>query len=140
MTTPHSAIPPIGLTHRETMIVTARHTVPHVEPDRPGFIDMPPVFATAMMIGFIEQTCITALRPYLPGHQQTVGTHVDIGHSAATPEGATVTATVTLVEIAGRSLRFAVSCHDGSGPIGEGTHRRDVIDSEAFIARVTTRK
>lgn len=122
------------------MVVTARHTVPHVDPDWPGFADMPPVFATAMMIGFIEQTCITALRPYLPGHQRTVGTHVDIGHTAATPEGRTVTATVTLVEAAGRSLRFEVSCHDESGPIGAGSHRRAVVDSDAFIARLAERK
>ncbi|MEV0108159.1 hypothetical protein AB0H42_17735 [Nocardia sp. NPDC050799] len=56
MTTPQ----PVGLTHRETLIVTARHTVPHVETDRPGFTDMPPVFATAMMIGFVEPEAFIA--------------------------------------------------------------------------------
>ncbi|MFI6363953.1 thioesterase family protein [Nocardia sp. NPDC050630] len=97
---------------------------------------MPPVFATAMMIGFIEQTCINGLRPHLSDAQRTVGTHVDVSHVAATPEGMTVTATVTLVEVDGRNLRFDVSCHDESGLIGAGTHRRAVVDFDAFMRRV----
>lgn len=125
-----------GLTHRENMIVAASHTVPCVAPEWPGFVDMPPVFATAMMIGFIEQTCVNALRPHLSDGQRTVGTHVDVSHVAATPEGMTVTATVTLVEVDGRNLRFDVSCHDESGLIGAGTHRRAVVDFDNFMRRV----
>jgi fluoroacetyl-CoA thioesterase len=60
------------------MTVAPFHTVPEVDDSWPGFKDMPPVFATAMMIGFIEQTCIEALRPYLTAEQRTVGTHVDV--------------------------------------------------------------
>jgi fluoroacetyl-CoA thioesterase len=122
------------------MVVAARHTVPGVAPEWPGFADMPPVFATAMMIGFIEQTCITALRPYLSTDERTVGTHVDVGHVAATPEGMTVTVTVTLVEVDGRNLRFDVACHDESGLVGEGTHRRTVIDYDKFTRRVADKK
>jgi hypothetical protein len=50
-----------GLVHSERLTVVERHTVPHVVPDWPGFVNMPPVRATAMMIGFVEQTCIQAL-------------------------------------------------------------------------------
>ncbi|GAA4470878.1 hypothetical protein GCM10023094_00540 [Rhodococcus olei] len=45
-----------------------------------------------MMIGFVAQTCITALRPYLTDDRRRVGTHVESGHLAATPKGMTVTA------------------------------------------------
>ncbi|WP_433683967.1 thioesterase family protein [Nocardia sp. CA-119907] len=124
------------MTHRETMIVDERHTVPYVAPEWRGFADMPPVFATAMMIGFIEQTCVTALRPYLSDGQRTVGTHVDVSHVAATPQAMTVTATVTLTEFDGRNLRFDVSCHDESGLIGAGTHCRAVVDLDTFMRRV----
>lgn len=126
----------IGLSHRETMRVEARHTVPAVAPDWPGFADMPPVFATAMMVGFMEQTCITALRPYLQAGQHSVGTHVAMSHVAATPAGMTVTAEVELVEVEGRALTFRVSCRDDAGPIGEGTHRRAIIDVERFMGRL----
>lgn len=125
-----------GLRHQEQMTVASRHTVPQVEPNWPGFRDMPPVLATAMMIGFIEQTCVEALRPYLATTQRTVGTHVDIGHVAATPPGLVVTATVELVEIDERALLFRVACHDPFGLIGEGVHRRAIIDLERFMQRL----
>ena len=125
-----------GLRHTEALRVEPRHTVPQVAPDWPGFSDMPPVFATAMMVGFIEQTCIQALRPHLPAGQHTVGTHVEMSHVAATPEGMTVTAEVELVKIEGRTLSFRVSCRDEAGLIGEGMHRRAIIDTERFMARV----
>lgn len=126
-----------GLKHSARMTVQDRHTVPRVEPAWAGFADMPAVFATAMMVGFIEATCIEALVPYLTPGQRTVGTHVDVSHVAATPVGMSVTATVELLEVHGRSLRFAVACHDDAGLIGEGTHRRAVIDLEKFNARLT---
>ena len=128
-----------GLTHTARMTVEDRHTVPRVEPGWSSFADMPPVFATAMMVGFIEATCIEALGPYLTPGQRTVGTHVEVSHVAATPLGMTVTATVELLEVDGRSLRFSVACHDDAGLIGEGTHRRAVIDLERFNARLQAR-
>ena len=62
----------VGLVYSETMRVEARHTVPHIGP-WPGFKDMPEVFATAVMIGFAEQTCIQALKEHLPDGHGTVG-------------------------------------------------------------------
>lgn len=82
-----------GLRHTERMVVTPSHTVPRLA-DWPGFSDMPPVFATAMMVGFMEQTCIQALRPYPEEGQRTVGTYVDMSHVAATPVGMEVEAAV----------------------------------------------
>ena len=57
------------------------------------------MFATAMMGGFVEQTCIQALRPYLDESQPTVGTHVDMSHVAATPVDMEVEACVELVKV-----------------------------------------
>lgn len=126
---------PSGLSHSETMTVAACHTVPKVA-DWPGFADMPPVLATAMMIGFVEQTCIQALRPHLAPGQHSVGTMVEITHIAATPVGMDVTATVALIAAEGRSLTFRVTCHDAAGLIGEGIHKRALIDQARFMDRV----
>lgn len=127
-----------GLFHSENMVVTPAHTVPQVG-NWPGFADMPPVFATAMMIGFMEQTCIQALRPYLRDSQRTVGTHVNMNHVAATPVGMQVVAQVELVEIHGRSLTFKVTCSDDVGLIGEGTHQRAIIDWQRFEERLAAK-
>lgn len=129
-----------GLRYRARQIVTERQTVPRVEPGWPGFSDMPPVFATAMMIGFIEQTCILALRPCLQSGQHTVGTHVEVSHVAATPVGMAVTAEVELVSVEGRSLLFKVACHDEAGLIGEGTHRRAIVDVARFLGKLEDKR
>lgn len=126
----------VGLRHTETMTVNNDHTVPEVEKSWQGFQDMPPVFATAMMVGFMEQTCIEGLRPYLQSNQHTVGTHVDVSHVAATPVGMTVTAEVELVEIQGKALLFKVSCRDDAGMIGEGMHKRAIIDVPRFMQKL----
>lgn len=126
----------VGLSHSESLVVTYRHTVPQVDSNWPGFADMPPVLATAMMIGFIEQTCIQGLRPYLLPTQRTVGTHVDVSHVAATPVGMELTANVELLAIEGRSLLFKVECRDEREAVGEGTHRRAVIDLQRFLERL----
>jgi fluoroacetyl-CoA thioesterase len=118
------------------MVVRPFHTVPEVDDTWPGFRDMPPVFATAMMIGFIEQTCIEALRPFLTPDQRTVGTHVDVSHVSATPVGQTVTAEVELTEQRGKVLTFRVTCRDEAGLIGEGRHERAVVALDRFMDRM----
>jgi fluoroacetyl-CoA thioesterase len=140
MTSAPAATPlPIGLRHTESMLVMPRHTVPELGQGWTGFSDMPPVFATAMMIGFIEQTCIQGLRPYLTNAQRTVGTHVDVSHISATPVGRIVTASIELTEVAGRALHFHVSCSDDHGLIGEGKHERAIIDLERFMQKMAQR-
>ncbi|MBB5577536.1 MULTISPECIES: thioesterase family protein [Rhizobium] len=126
----------VGLRHTERLSVAPIHTVPEIDESWPGFRDMPPVLATAMMIAFIEQTCVQALRPFLSSGQRTVGTHVDVSHVAATPVGMTVTAEIELIEIEGRSLLFKVTCRDDAGVIGEGTHRRAIIEMDRFMKRL----
>lgn len=126
----------VGLHHCAEFVVEDCHTVPEVETTWPGFKDMPHVLATAMMIGFIEQTCIEGLRPFLSSEERTVGIHVDVSHLAATPVGMMVTAEIELIGIEGKNLRFTVKCRDGSGLIGEGSHRRAIIDLNRFNQRV----
>lgn len=127
-----------GLCHVARMTVAARHTVPQLA-EWPTLADMPAVFATAMMVGFMEQTCVEALRPYMDQGQRSVGTHVDMSHVAATPVGMAVEARVELVEVQGRSLLFKVACRDEAGLIGEGMHRRAVIDLQRFEDRVAAK-
>jgi len=125
-----------GLTHRQTIVIGEHLTVPAVSSAFTGFADMPPVFATAFLVGFVEWTCIEALRPYLSAGQRTVGVHVDLSHAAATPVGMTVTADVKLLSFSGRALRFAVTCRDEVEVISQGYHDRFLVESDRFMARV----
>jgi fluoroacetyl-CoA thioesterase len=125
-----------GLKHSQSVKVGPDLTVPAVTPHFAHFLDMPKVFATAFMVGFIEDTCVAALKPHFMPGQKSVGTHVDVSHIAATRVGRTVTCDVELVAVEGRKLRFKVACRDEKGPIGEGFHDRALIDVEKFLARL----
>ena len=125
-----------GLRHSATLRVSEELAVPASGRLLGATAEMPPVFATAQMIAFVEWTCVAALAPYLAPHQRTVGTRVEMSHSAATPIGMQVTAEIELVEIDGRRLRFKVSCRDEAEPIGDGFHERTIIDHDRFMARL----
>ncbi|GAB2175922.1 thioesterase family protein [Dongia sp. agr-C8] len=131
-----SGAPPLGLKHKQSITVTPDLTVPSVSPHFAGFHDMPAVFATAFMVGFVEDTCVAALKPYLAPGQRSVGTHVNVSHSAATPIGMIASCEVELVEVDGRRLKFKVLCTDEKGPIGEGFHDRVLIDLERFLSKL----
>ncbi|MFI4949211.1 MAG: thioesterase family protein [Alphaproteobacteria bacterium] len=129
-----------GLRHSETLTVSEALAVPaQARLFSPG-TEMPPVFATAQMIAFVEWTCVHALAPYLGPQQRTVGTRVEMTHTAATPIGMNVTAEVELVSFDGRTLRFKAICRDEKEPIGEGFHERTVIEHDRFMARLARKQ
>jgi fluoroacetyl-CoA thioesterase len=129
-----------GLRYSETLTVSAALAVPaQAQLFSPG-AEMPPVFATAQMIAFVEWTCVHALAPYLGPGQRTVGTRVEMTHTAATPIGMTVIAEIELVSIDGRTLRFKAACRDEKEPIGDGLHERMVIDNDRFMARLARKQ
>ena len=125
-----------GLRFTKTLTVIEALAVPAQAAIFDPATAMPPVFATAQMIAFVEWTCVAALAPYLGPDQRTVGTRVEMTHTAATPVGMTVTAEVELVAIEGRALRFKVNCRDQAEPIGDGFHERTIIDHARFMARL----
>jgi fluoroacetyl-CoA thioesterase len=129
-----------GLRHERSVLVEENLTVPALAGVFGRGDDMPAVLATAYMVAFIEWTCIDALRPYLENGERTLGVHVDVSHAAATPVGLTVTASVELVALEARRLRFKVSCHDGVDVIGEGYHERALVDRDRFVSRVEKKR
>jgi fluoroacetyl-CoA thioesterase len=112
-------------------------TVPHLYPEAAEFQVMPKVFATGYMIGLFEWACIRFVNPYIDWpREQTVGIDVRFSHLAATPPGLTVEIKGTLDEIKGKKLSFSLVAHDGIEKISEGTHKRFIIDSETFNAKL----
>ncbi|MEW6490534.1 MAG: thioesterase family protein [Thermodesulfobacteriota bacterium] len=126
-----------GITYEHRFVVPASKTVPALYPEAEEFRAMPVVFATGFLVGLFEWACIQAVNPHLDWPaEQTVGTHIDVSHEAATPPGLAVTARVELVEVSGRKLVFHLEAHDGVDRISRGRHERFVIDKAKFDARV----
>lgn len=99
----------------------------------------PPVFATSRMVGLMEVAAARVLGPHLREGQASVGVSVDVVHTAATPPGATVTATARFVGRDGKLFLFEVSAADNAGEIGRGTHKRAVISTERLVAGAALR-
>lgn len=96
------------------------------------------VFATPAMVALMEQAAVNSLD--LPAGQSSVGTSLDIKHTAATPLGAAVVATAELIEIDRRRLVFSVEVCDEVGQIGVGKHERFIVDIESFLTKTQNRK
>ena len=125
-----------GLSHELRFVVTESKTVPALYPEAPEFVEMPAVFATGYMVGMVEWTCIRAIAAHLEAGELSVGVHVDLSHSAATPVGMEIVTRVRLEEVDGRRLTFSAQMDDERDRICEGRHQRFVIDRARFEAGI----
>ena len=109
----HATLKP-GIRYEHRYRLPASKTVPGLYPEAEEFLAMPAVFATGYLVGFLEWACIRAVNPHLDWpREQSLGTHIDVSHVAATPPGLEVTARVELIAVEGRRLVFTVEAHDG---------------------------
>ena len=123
----------IGIQGRQEQTVTPEMSAARVGS---GLVD---VFATPMMIAMIEKTCNDSVLPHLEAGQGTVGTLVNVTHTAATPVGMRVWCESQLVEVDRRRLVFKVKAFDECGPIGEGFHERFIIDTAKFMDKIAAK-
>lgn len=94
------------------------------------------IFSTPDLVLLLEAAAIEALAAHLPDHQSSVGTTIDIAHSAATLKGQTVTCTATVSEVDRRRVLFDIVATDGIDTVCTGSHERFVVDLEKFGARL----
>lgn len=99
----------------------------------------PPVFATSRMVALMEVAAARVLGPHLAEGDLSVGVSVEVVHTAATPPGATVTATAKFLGKDGKLFLFEVSATDDAGEIGRGTHKRAVVAAERLVAGAARR-
>lgn len=121
---------PAGLTGTAELVVGEQHTAPRIGSGRIR------VLATPVMINLIEAAALAAVEQSLPEHHQSLGTHLDISHIAATPVGMRVRATAEVLRVDGRTIHFKVRAEDERELIGEGTHERVVVNLDRFDKRV----
>ncbi len=126
----------VGMAAEKNVTVTPEMTVGHVVPG------MPAVYGTPMMILHMEMASGSAIAPFLPAAYVSVGMAVNVRHLAATPVGRTVRAIARVAGVEGKSILFEVEAWDGGRKIGDGTHRRGLVNVAEFEKRfgVTTAK
>lgn len=119
-----------GLKGRVEIVVGEEHTAPHVGSGRVH------VLATPVMVNLMEAAALQAVEGLLPAGHQTVGTHLDITHTAATPVGMRVRAYAEVTKVEKRTLSFNVYAEDEKERIGGGVHERIIINLERFDQRM----
>ncbi len=119
-----------GLTGTTEITVAHEHTAPFVGSGR---IE---VLATPVMINLFEAAALAAVEHLLPPGHQSLGIHLDVSHTAATPVGLRVIATAEVLRLEGRTVTFRVEARDEVEPIGGGTHQRVVVSVARFDERV----
>ena len=98
------------------------------------------VFATPALVALMEETCWRSVADELEEGCGTVGTLLEIKHTAPTPVGMEVICESVLTEVDGRRLVFEVTAHDAKGVVGEGSHERFIIQNEKFQAKANAKR
>ena len=120
----------IGVKGTAEIVVGEQHTASIVGSGRVH------VLATPVMINLIEAAALAAVEHLLPPGQQSLGTHLDVRHFAATPVGMRIAAEAELIKIDGRLLTFRVTAADAIETVGDGTHERVVVTLDRYAQRV----
>jgi predicted thioesterase len=119
-----------GLTGAAAIMVGEEHTAPRVGSGRVH------VLATPVMINLMEAAALDAVERLLPPGHQSLGTHLNVGHYAATPVGMGLRASAVVTRVDGRTVEFRVEAFDDKERVGDGTHTRVVVNVERFDLRV----
>ena len=107
-----------GLKGRMETMVSEANVAPHV-----------PKFSTPSMIQLMEQASMESVAAHLSAGETTVGFEVNVRHLAPADIGDTICACAELTEVDRNRLTFRVEAYHGERKIGEGTHRRAIIQT-----------
>ena len=94
------------------------------------------VFATPRMIANMELASLFCVMPYMEGDETTVGTMVNVEHTAPCSVGDKVYFRSTLKAVDRRKLTFEVTARTDKTEIGCGTHERFVVNAEKFMSKI----
>jgi predicted thioesterase len=119
-----------GLAGYAELVVGEEHTAPSIGSGKVH------VLATPVMINLIEAAALDAIERLLPAGYQSLGTHLDVRHVAATPVGMRVKAVAEVTKVDGRTIFFSVFVRDEIDLVGDGAHERVVVNVAKFDQRV----
>ena len=121
---------PVGASHEETQQVTSEIAIDFLG------IAGARVLSTPNLILGLERTARNLVFPLLDPGYDTVGTHVDVYHLAATPMGMNATFRAEVTSVEERRVNFKVEAFDEKQKIAEGTHQRAIVHVARFAAKM----
>lgn len=97
------------------------------------------VYATPCMVALMEGAACEAIASALDEGETTVGIELNIRHLSATPVGLDVWAEAEVTAVEGKIITFSVRAFDEAGEIGNGTHKRAVVNAQRFLDKTYTK-
>lgn len=121
-----------GLTKTSRFAIDEHRTI--------GFIgDDCRVYATPYLLYDIEVVSRNLIKEHLDDDEDTVGTHADITHLAATPLGMWADIKVTITEVNGRKVDLEFECKDAMDAIAKGIHSRFIVDKYRTVDQIKSK-
>ena len=93
------------------------------------------VYATPCMVALMEGAACESIAPFLAEGESSVGTALNLSHTAATPVGMEVRAESIVTAVDGRKVTFEITAYDEAGQIGKATHERVIIKVDRFLEK-----
>ena len=124
---------PIGTKGEERLLVTSEVAIDFLGQENAR------VLSTPNLIQHLEMTARNSIKPLLEAGFDSVGTHVNVAHLAATPLGMNVTFRSEVLSVNDRRVNFKVEAFDEKEKIAEGTHERAVIEIARFATRLAAK-
>jgi fluoroacetyl-CoA thioesterase len=124
----------IGMSAEMKLVVTREMTIGHF------VAGMPHVYSTPIMVLHMEMAAGSAIADLLPAGFVSVGMEVNVRHLAATPVGSKVRAIARVTGISATSVIFDIEAWNEVRKIGEGTHRRGIVNVVEFERRYRIRE
>ena len=97
------------------------------------------VLATPRLVTLMEHAAYKILEDELEDGQTSVGTNINIDHTAASPVGISVEILAKIVSVKGRAVTFEIGAIDDGGEIAKATHTRVIVDGEKLLERAKKR-
>jgi predicted thioesterase len=121
---------PAGAKREERILVTPENAIDFLG------VEEARVLSTPHLIGYLEMTARNLIKEHAGETEDSVGTHVDVRHLAATPIGMSVRLAAEVLSVSDRRVVCRVEAWDEREKIAEGTHERFVVDVPRFASKV----
>jgi fluoroacetyl-CoA thioesterase len=127
-------LPRTGSIGETRFVVEAHHAIDFADDE------MPAVLCTPWLIWHLEHAARNAMLPLLEAGESTVGTEIEVQHSAATPLGQAVVCTARVVRAERSEVWFQLEARDETEQVARGFHKLRVISKSRFAARVEKKR
>ena len=124
----------VGMVHEMRLKSGPEHSA------RKFFPKVPEVFGTPFLGGLFEGVSADLMAPHLAPGETSVGTSMNLKHTAPTPLGMEVVAKTEVIAVEGRKITFKLEAFDEKEKIGEAVHERFIINADKFNQKVESKK